>query len=99
MLSLRRICSQRHRGLHHVQSGKGGAVSDIIPFKKAKFRQPERGEYKPWFSRVMVGCPNCGESYQLDHAIDKLGNVSPSVECPTTDCNFHNYIKLEGWDQ
>lgn len=70
---------------------------DRVVFTPAKAAQPKRGEYKVWLKRVMVGCPCCGESYLLDHEIDKLGNVSPSVECPTLGCEFHNYIQLEGW--
>lgn len=32
------------------------------------------------------------------HSIDEDGTVSPSVVCPY-GCGFHEFIKLEGWDQ
>lgn len=48
-----------------------------------------------WFrDRIVVSCPFCGVSAQLDHEVDVEGNVSPSVVCATSTCPFHDNIKL-----
>lgn len=46
---------------------------------------------------VTVACPGCGSEYRLDHDIDALGVVSPSIECPAADCGFHDTVILVGW--
>lgn len=33
-----------------------------------------------------------------DHTILSDGTVLPSVVCPVKGCNFHEYIKLEGFE-
>lgn len=44
-------------------------------------------------------CLLCGEVGTLeDHEIEPDGTVSPSVVCPTPDCEFHEWIQLEGWN-
>lgn len=41
-------------------------------------------------------CPDCEErKYLLDHSVNSDGAVSPSVIC---DCDFHEWIVLEGWN-
>ncbi len=42
-------------------------------------------------------CPN-GHTCALDHhEIAADGAVTPSVVCPYEGCGFHEFIKLEGW--
>ncbi len=44
-------------------------------------------------------CPGCGWLAVLaDHDIAPDGEVWPSVVCPNDDCDFHEFIRLEGWD-
>jgi hypothetical protein len=43
-------------------------------------------------------CPN-GHSITLKgHSIDADGTVRPSVVCPTAACEFHDFVRLSGWD-
>lgn len=43
-------------------------------------------------------CPGCGTlGYLENHAVDKNGNVTPSVVC-CGDCDFHEFIQLNGWN-
>lgn len=51
----------------------------------------------PDVGSVRVACPGCKVSYYLDHEVAADGTVSPSLDCPTTGCNFHERVKLEGW--
>lgn len=45
-----------------------------------------------------VSCPDCGRSASLsDHEIRADGTVTPSLVCPFDDCDFHAWVKLEGW--
>ena len=46
---------------------------------------------------VFVICPGCGTEYRLDHEISHEGVVSPSLECPDSDCGFHDTVILVGW--
>ena len=43
-------------------------------------------------------CPNGQIGSLTDHEIQPDGTVQPSVVCPHDGCNFHEFIKLEGWD-
>lgn len=58
-------------------------------------------EWDSWFAghdrRVQVECPKCEERYLLDHKIDDHGNISPSLDCPTEDCDFHEHCQLSHW--
>ena len=43
-------------------------------------------------------CPRCGLTGSLsDHEIRPDGTVNPSVVCPGEGCDFHAFIRLEGW--
>lgn len=42
-------------------------------------------------------CPQGHPFSLIDHTIAKDGKVSPSVVCPDGECNFHEFVKLEGW--
>lgn len=47
-----------------------------------------------------VCCPRCGRYTHLHpdyHAIDRDGNVTPSVICPFDSCDFHDFVRLDGW--
>lgn len=45
-----------------------------------------------------ASCPKCGKVASLSgHTIDDAGQVTPSLVCPYLDCDFHEYIQLEGW--
>lgn len=60
-----------------------------------------KGTYRPiTFDGVTTAklvCPECGLVGDLDHDIDAQGIVTPSVDCPGEDCNFHEMIQLIGW--
>ncbi len=48
---------------------------------------------------VKVSCPYCGQIGDLsDHEIDSQGLVSPSLLCWHNGCDFHEHVKLVGWD-
>ena len=45
-----------------------------------------------------IGCPGCGQHPTLgDHLISSDGTVTPGVVCPLEPCNFHDWVKLDGW--
>lgn len=46
---------------------------------------------------VLVKC-KCGWIGNLvDHDVDDEGGVSPSVICANEECDFHEYVILDGW--
>jgi hypothetical protein len=49
---------------------------------------------------AVVYCPKCDRPLSLlKHRIAEDGTVSPSVVCSWEGCNFHEHIKLVGWNQ
>jgi hypothetical protein len=43
-------------------------------------------------------CPKCSTTASLSkHTIAESGAVLPSVVCPNKECDFHEFIHLEGW--
>lgn len=49
----------------------------------------------------IVECPNCGDGMLGDfapHGIQEDGRVYNSVVCQRDGCDFHNYVKLDGWN-
>ena len=47
---------------------------------------------------AMVCCPGCGRiGSLLDHTIDPDGSVTPSLDCPFEQCDFHEFVKLADW--
>ena len=44
-----------------------------------------------------VRCPKCQEWATLDHEIDAVGRVTPSLVCPNESCDFHENVVLAGW--
>lgn len=55
------------------------------------------GGQTPIFRAVAFCCPNGHIGGLSDHEIAPDGTVSPSVVCPEPGCDFHEFIKLEGW--
>ena len=51
-----------------------------------------------WGQLTMLRCPR-GHVASLDHDIAADGAVSPSAVCPgdRMPCDFHEFIRLEGW--
>jgi len=48
--------------------------------------------------KAFVRCPKCNRVYTLrQHTVADDGTVTPSLVCPHDDCDFHEYVKLEGW--
>lgn len=48
---------------------------------------------------AIVNCPDCSNMLSLSkHEIRKDGLVAPSLVCPYSDYNFHEYIILENWE-
>ena len=75
----------------------------MVTIPRAGKWPPDRGQ---WFPAAIDGqrtarltCPECGESYLLDHHISAEGVVTPSVDCPTKDCSWHVHVQLEGWER
>ncbi len=46
---------------------------------------------------VRVTCPKCLKNYVLEHEINDAGVVTPSLDCPTWGCDFHEMVQLKGW--
>ena len=68
-----------------------------------------RADWRKWKTPgdkdiIIVTCPTCrceGSIHigEEEHSINNEGFVNPSAVCPFTEkCNFHDYIKLEGWE-
>ena len=49
---------------------------------------------------AVVRCPECKllESIARKHTVAADGKVSPSVVCPHDGCNWHVYVRLDGWE-
>lgn len=47
---------------------------------------------------AMIACPKCGGEAPLDHSVAADGTISPSLVCPYTPCDFHEWGRLEGWE-
>lgn len=46
---------------------------------------------------LYICCPSCAHAYRIDHDVLADGTLSPSLQCPTHGCTFHDHGKLEGW--
>ena len=48
---------------------------------------------------AMISCHDCKRPTSLhqNHLIDSEGKVTASFVCGYDDCNYHEYITLEGW--
>jgi len=47
---------------------------------------------------VSIKCPNCANWSYLDHDIDSVGEVTPSLICVHDECNFHESVTLQKWN-
>jgi hypothetical protein len=58
-----------------------------------------KGTWRPVRGGVSarLTCPRCGLDAELDHQIAADGTVTPSVECPTEGCGWHEHVKLKDW--
>ena len=54
---------------------------------------PRTGKARTAFFR----CPSCQNIAPLEHEIAADGAVTPPVVCPYEGCEFHEFIRLEGW--
>jgi len=48
---------------------------------------------------ALVTCSNGHTSSLSDHSIADDGSVSPSLVCPYKNCNFHEFVRLDGWEK
>jgi len=53
---------------------------------------------------VLIKCPNCGKIANISrasghHHIVTNGEVQPSLDCPNEECTFHEFVRLEGWEE
>ncbi len=56
---------------------------------------------------IRMQCPTChvvGRLHlsardSLGHQVNARGEVMPSVVCGNNDCDFHDYVTLEGWPE
>ena len=90
----------RYRSHHTVEMDTGKDWSEemkLIPYDS---------EYKPgtwkggfaWNGKTaLVTCINGHTCTLSEHKIADDGTVSPSLVCPYDGCNFHEFVKLEGW--
>lgn len=44
-------------------------------------------------------CPKGHTSMLTEHAVDKNGNLSPSVVCAWPGCDYHEMVTLGGWGE
>lgn len=54
-----------------------------------------------WRGSVSLTCPHghqaCFGVGPKGHQIEADGTVTPSAVCPTAGCDFHEFVRLEGW--
>lgn len=72
-----------------------------------RYSVEQNNEYKPgtWKGlktqsgrSASITCPKCSLLCVLtDHEIKADGLVNPSVVCPSPDCDFHEFVVLNGW--
>jgi len=47
---------------------------------------------------ILYTCPNGHTGRLTGWDIDQMGNVTPSIDCVTNDCNFHDHLHLLDWE-
>lgn len=53
---------------------------------------------KAWNGKTaLVTCSNGHTATLSDHVIADDGTVSPSLVCPYAGCDFHEFVRLDGW--
>ncbi len=48
--------------------------------------------------KVLVSCDKGHIGSLADHAIAADGTVTPSLVCPDGGCDFHEHVRLVGWE-
>jgi hypothetical protein len=48
---------------------------------------------------AMLQCSNGHRALLSTHQIAADGTVTPSAVCPYEGCNFHEWIRLAGWEE
>ncbi len=71
-------------------------------FVRASTAWPKPGEYIQVLydgePTARIGCPDCGQSGILDHEIADDGSVTPSIQCASHGCTYHESgCVLVGW--
>lgn len=46
---------------------------------------------------AMVSCANGHIASLADHSIREDGIVEPSLVCPEIGCDWHEWVRLDGW--
>lgn len=47
---------------------------------------------------VNITCPKCKEACFPNSYIDEDGQILPSLWCPSLECDFHEPVRLDGFD-
>jgi len=68
-----------------------------IPFNPDYKPLTWKGAQTPTIRTALVTCSNGHVSSLTDHTIADDGSVSPSLVCPYKNCNFHEFVRLDGW--
>lgn len=55
------------------------------------------GSWRHGLGGAVVTCPGCQEERALDHDVAADGTVTPSLDCPTKGCSFHDHVQLANW--
>lgn len=70
-----------------------------------RYEEPAGPWWRPVWLSITKGawsasfmCPNRHYGSLMDHEIAADGTVSPSVVCPTEGCDFHEHVRLVGWE-
>ena len=56
---------------------------------------------KLWYPLAITACSNghlASVSPQI-HLIAEDGSLSPSYVCPRKDCGFHEFVRLDSWNE
>jgi len=69
----------------------------VVPYDPRLTPCSWQGGTTPTGRTALFCCPRGHIGTLSDHEIGLDGTVSPSVVCPHEGCDFHEFIKLEGW--
>ncbi len=58
---------------------------------------PDYGDRKATRLTALAACGNGHIASLSQHKIAPDGTVDPSLECPTTDCGWHERVRLLDW--
>ena len=57
-----------------------------------------KGGRTPAGRTALLSCPDGHIASLSQHTIAADGTVSPSVVCPEPGCDFHEHVRLVGWE-